>query len=116
METWRQRPTRRRRGAKNQTAVPAGGLQRQTSARCAHSALEGRTSSALDNAISECFVATLKVEFIDRRRFPPLSRGGEEAIFEYLEAFYNRRRLRSSLRYRSPQSYEEASREGVALT
>jgi len=75
----------------------------------------GRAGSALDNAISESFVATLKVELIHRRRFPPRE-AARSAIFEYVEAFYNRRRLRSSLGYLSPQSYVEAGTEGVALT
>jgi putative transposase len=67
----------------------------------------GRVGSARDNAISESFVATLKSEFVRRARFPSRQAAKTE-IFEYLEeAFYNTRRLHSSLGYRSPADFEE---------
>jgi putative transposase len=66
----------------------------------------GRVGSALDNAISESFVATLKSELVSRVRFPS-RQAAKTAIFEYLEAFYNTRRLHSSLGYRSPADFEE---------
>ncbi len=74
----------------------------------------GRAGSALDNAISESFVSTLKCELVHRRRFPTRE-AARSAVFEYLEAFYNRRRLHSSLGYMSPESYEETIREGAAV-
>ena len=74
----------------------------------------GRAGSALDNAISESFVSTLKCELVHRRRFPSRE-AARSAVFEYLEAFYNRRRLHSSLGYLSPEGYEEIIREGVAV-
>jgi putative transposase len=66
----------------------------------------GQVGSALDNAISESFVATLKSELVSRVRFPS-RQTAKTAIFEYLEAFYNTRRLHSSLGYRSPADFEE---------
>ena len=61
----------------------------------------GRIASALDNAISGSSIATLKVELVRIHRFP--NRGAaRSAVFEYLEAFYNRRRLHSSLGYVTP--------------
>jgi putative transposase len=74
----------------------------------------GRTGSALDNSMAESFVATLKSELVHRQRFPDRE-VARSAIFEYLEAFYNRRRLHSALGYRSPMSYEEPTMEGVAV-
>lgn len=68
----------------------------------------GRVGSALDNAISESFVATLKAELVSRVQFPT-QEVAKTAIFEYLEAFYNRRRLHSSLGYRSPIQFEEGT-------
>jgi putative transposase len=74
----------------------------------------GRTGTALDNAMAESFIATLKTELVHRRRFPDRE-VARSAIFEYLEGFYNRRRLHSALGYKSPVSYEEATMEGVAV-
>jgi transposase InsO family protein len=65
-----------------------------------------RVGSALDNAISESFVTTLKSELVSRARYPS-RQAAKTAIFEYLEAFYNTRRLHSSLGYRSPTDFEE---------
>ncbi len=74
----------------------------------------GRTGTALDNAMAESFIATLKTELVHRRRFPDRE-AARSAIFEYLEGFYNRRRLHSALSYRSPADYEEATMEGAAV-
>jgi len=59
-----------------------------------------------DNALMESFFSTLKAECVERHDFqtPDEARA---CIFEYLEAFYNRRRLHSSLGYRSPMAFEQ---------
>ena len=46
----------------------------------------GRTGTALDNAMAESFIATLKTELVHRRRFPDRE-VARSAIFEYLEGF-----------------------------
>jgi putative transposase len=74
----------------------------------------GRPGTALDNAMEESFIVTLKTELVHRRHFP-IREVARSAIFEYLEGFYNRRRLHSALSYRSPVDYEEATMEGVAV-
>ncbi len=74
----------------------------------------GRTGTALDNAMAESFIATLKTELVHRRRFPDRE-AARSTIFEYLEGFYNRRRLHSALSYRSPADYEEATMKGAAV-
>jgi putative transposase len=66
----------------------------------------GRTGSALDNAMAESFVSTLKAELVSRQEFPS-RQAAKTAIFDYLETFYNTRRLHSALGYRSPAEYEE---------
>lgn len=74
----------------------------------------GRVGSALDNAISESFVASLKCELLHGHRF--LSReAARTAVFDYIEGFYNRVRRHSSLGYLSPSDYEQATMEEVAV-
>jgi transposase InsO family protein len=66
------------------------------------------------SAMAESFIATLKTEIVHRRHFPDRE-VARSSIFEYLEGFYNRRRLHSALSYQSPMSYEETTMEGVAV-
>ena len=54
-----------------------------------------------DNAAAESFFATLKNEMYHRQRFDTRARA-RFAVAEYIEIFYNRRRLHSSLGYRTP--------------
>lgn len=74
----------------------------------------GRAGSALDNAISESFVASLKCELLYGHRFPSRE-VARIAIFDYIEGFYNRVRRHSSLGYLSPDDYEQATIEEVAV-
>ncbi len=64
-----------------------------------------RKGDCYDNAVVESFFKSLKVELCREDRF----KTREEArsrIFEHIEAFYNRKRLHSTLGYRSPVEYE----------
>lgn len=77
----------------------------------------GRVGSALDNAISESFVASLKSELLlphEGHRFVGRE-AARTAVFDYIEGFYNRVRRHSSLGYLSPAEYEQATMEGVAV-
>jgi transposase InsO family protein len=56
--------------------------------------------------MAESFVSTLKAELVSRAKFPT-RQAAKTAIFEYLETFYNTRRLHSALGYRSPADFEE---------
>jgi transposase InsO family protein len=67
----------------------------------------GRKGECWDNAVSEAFFATIKRELIDRRQWPTRA-GLRRAVFEYIEGWYNTRRLHSSLGYVSPAEYEAA--------
>lgn len=64
-----------------------------------------RKGNCWDNAVAESFFATLKTELCHDRRFATRAEA-RQAIFEYIEVFYNRERLHSSLDYRSPTQYE----------
>jgi putative transposase len=66
----------------------------------------GRVGSAYDNSMAESFIATLKTELLYCERWPTRE-SARTAVFEYLEAFYNRRRLHSALGYKSPADFEE---------
>jgi len=65
----------------------------------------GAKGCALDNAVAEAFFATLKKE-LTRRRSWPTRRELQSAVFAYIEGWYNRRRLHSTLDYHSPVDYE----------
>jgi putative transposase len=59
-----------------------------------------------DNAITETFFHTLKVELVYDTKYKTRQEA-ELSIFEYIELFYNRQRLHSSLNYMSPVDYEK---------
>ena len=63
-----------------------------------------RSGDCWDNAVVESFFSTLKTEL--GRRFPTRDEA-RFALFEYIDVFYNRRRLHSTLGYVSPVKYEE---------
>ena len=70
-----------------------------------------RPRQCWDNAVAESFFSTLKTELVYRQSWPTRAevRG---AVFEFIEVFYNRRRLHSSLGYRSPVEYERVGVPG----
>ena len=72
-----------------------------------------RRGNCWDNAPSEAFFARLKNELMDGKAFAG-RRAAQSAIFEYMEVFYNRQRLHSSLGYLTPVEYEEAISRGVS--
>jgi putative transposase len=61
----------------------------------------GRTGVCWDNAAAESFFATLKNEMYYRHSWPTRARA-RFAVAEYIEVFYNRRRLHSTLGYTTP--------------
>ncbi len=64
-----------------------------------------RKGNCWDNAVMESFWATLKTELVNHERFATRNQA-RAAIFEYIEVFYNRVRLHSTLGYRSPEAFE----------
>ena len=66
-----------------------------------------RTGECYDNAAMESFFATLKTECVTGQ-FTTRAEA-RRTIFEYLEGWYNRQRLHSSLDYLSPAEFEASS-------
>lgn len=64
-----------------------------------------RKGNCYDNAFVESFFRTLKVELVYRRKFKT-RKEAMSAIFEFIEVWYNRKRLHSSLGYQTPMDYE----------
>jgi transposase InsO family protein len=64
-----------------------------------------RKAHCTDNAHMESFWATLKTELLADKSFATRKQASL-AIFEYIEVFYNRRRLHSALGYQSPVDFE----------
>jgi putative transposase len=65
----------------------------------------GSRGDAYDNAVAESFFATLKKELIHRHSWPTRRELGS-AVFEYIEAFYNRERRHSTPSMLSPAEYK----------
>ena len=65
----------------------------------------GAPGTAYDNALAESFFASLETELIDRSRWSTRDQA-RLAVFEWIEAFYNRTRRHSALGYLSPVEFE----------
>lgn len=59
-----------------------------------------------DNAVMESFFHTLKTEHVFFRKFKTRQEA-ITSIFEYIEVFYNRYRIHSTLNFMSPQDFEQ---------
>lgn len=73
-----------------------------------------RKANCWDNAVAESFFASLKLELVYHTRF----RTKQEAIsmiFDYIEVFYNRQRLHSTIQYKSPVQFEDSTAGGVGV-
>ena len=65
----------------------------------------GSVGNCYDNAMAESFFATLECELIDRTVFRTRQEA-QLAVFDFIEAFYNRKRRHSSIDYLSPVNFE----------
>jgi len=66
-----------------------------------------------DNTVMESFYRSLKVELIYQNHYQT-RRQAQRDIFEYIEVFYNRERLHSSIGYYTPEEYESLVLEKVS--
>ena len=63
-----------------------------------------RAANPYDNALAESFMATFKTECWDET--PGTRAQAQLKVFDYLETFYNPKRLHSALGYKSPVEFE----------
>jgi putative transposase len=71
-----------------------------------------RKAECWDNAAMESFFGTLKQELVYLTVYKTRQEA-KTAIFEYIEAFYNRQRLHSTLGFVAPDEYEKKSASKV---
>ena len=73
-----------------------------------------RKGNCWDNAVAESFFKSLKSEWLDGKVFKT-RRQAELEVFHYIEIWYNRSRLHSTLGYKSPEEYLAIqAKKGVA--
>lgn len=73
----------------------------------------GSVGDAFDNAMIESFWSTMQIELLDRRSWKTRVELAN-AIFEYIEVFYNRRRRHSMIGYVSPLEFERTLPQQIA--
>ena len=83
----------------------ASAAYRHTLAQHGLLASMARKVNCYDNAFIESFWSSLKYELVYHNRFASLAEA-RTAVFNYIETFYNRTRLHSSLAYQSPITFE----------
>ena len=64
-----------------------------------------RKANCWDNAVAESFFGTLKNELVHHEKYKTREQA-RLSIFDYIETFYNKRRLHSHLNYASPEEFE----------
>lgn len=64
-----------------------------------------RKANCWDNAVAESFFGSIKKEMIHLERFETRE-AARKAIFDYIEIFYNKIRIHSTLNYLSPEQFE----------
>lgn len=64
-----------------------------------------RKANCWDNAVAESFFKTLKTECVYHQQYNTIIEA-ELSVFEYIEIWYNRKRIHSSLGYRTPVEFE----------
>ena len=67
-----------------------------------------RKGNCWDNAVAESFFKTIKTELTYHCTYATREEA-RESIFEYIEVFYNRKRLHSSIGYMAPMQFEMAA-------
>lgn len=70
----------------------------------------GKVGDGYDNAMMESFWSSMQIELLNRKKW--MTRTDlANAIFEYIEIFYNRQRRHSGLDYRTPIEHDLHSKK-----
>ena len=64
-----------------------------------------RRGNCQDNAVAESFFHSIKIEWIRNHLYQNLGEA-KHSLFKYIELFYNRKRLHSTIEYKAPFVYE----------
>ena len=91
------------------TSLPLGKTMRAAGIRPSM----GSISSPRDNAAMESLTGLIKAECVHARTFETREQAALE-IFDYIECFYNRKRIHSALGYLSPEEFEARHTEDAA--
>ena len=94
-------------------ALPAPSVPSQRLRRAGLLGSMGSIGDCFDNALAESFFSSLQVELLDRQSWATRQQLAN-AIFEWIEAWYNPRRRHSALDYLSPIDYERAHTPAAA--
>ena len=111
LTAWQRACLRRRPGAgllvhtDRGVQYTADGFSKALEGICAKLSMS-RKGNCYDNACMESFFGSIKTELIYLTRFKTREQA-RTAIFEYIEIFYNRKRLHSKLGYMSPAEFEK---------
>lgn len=88
--------------------------QRELASQAMCASFSGK-GACFDNAVIESFWATLKRELVCPGKRFATREEARTAIFEFIEIYYNRERLHSSLSYQTPEVYESLQPPPEAL-
>ena len=92
----------------DQGSIYASPVYREVLTRRGLRASMSRKGNAWDNAVAESFFSSLKNELVHHCRFANQTEA-RGAVFAWIEGFYNRRRIHSTLDFVSPSDYEARS-------
>lgn len=107
MAVWRRKPAAGLIAHSDRGVQYASGAYRKLLEQFGMIQSMSRRANCWDNSPMESFFKTLKVEHVDRLRYASRAEARLD-IVNWIEGFYNRRRLHSSIGYRSPAEHERS--------
>lgn len=110
MAVWKRKPNKGLMLHSDRGSQYASGLYQKTIKEHGFICSMSRKGNCWDNAPSESFFHTLKVELVHHRRYRTRE-AAKQDIFEYIEVFYNRQRRHSTIGYHTPLGYEKMCRK-----